>query len=56
MMDLEKRIRLFQFVIGIFRVFMNGFVELYGKDFLQIIKKWSNVNCFFYGWLVFKFL
>lgn len=34
MMDSEKRIRLLQFVTGTSRVPMNGFAELYGKDFL----------------------
>lgn len=38
MMDSEKRIRLLQFVTGTSRVPMNGFAELYGKDFPYILK------------------
>lgn len=37
MMDSEKRIRLLQFVTGTSRVPMNGFAELYGKDFPYVI-------------------
>lgn len=48
MMDSEKRIRLLQFVTGTSRVPMNGFAELYGKNLLQIIKKWSDATCLFY--------
>lgn len=38
MMDSEKRIRLLQFVTGTSRVPMNGFAELYGKDFPHHLK------------------
>uniref|UniRef100_A0A452QVP9 HECT-type E3 ubiquitin transferase n=1 Tax=Ursus americanus TaxID=9643 RepID=A0A452QVP9_URSAM len=44
MMDSEKRIRLLQFVTGTSRVPMNGFAELYGKDYPHIIKKWSDAT------------